>query len=98
MKSKIKNIVAGIKQRLSFLSYRTGVVIMLLCIVCYIVSFAQMMLPWSIATKGVFWTIFFGLAKTFQYTALPILGAEGLKRLKRLLGVKRKKSDDLKIG
>lgn len=90
MKSKIKNIVAGIKQRLSSLSYRTGVVIMLLCIVCYIVSFVQMVLPWSIATKGVVWTIFFGLAKTFQYTALLILGAEGLKRLKRLLGVSQK--------
>lgn len=98
MKFKIKNIVAGIKQRLSYLSYRTGVVIMLLCVVCYIVSFAQMMLPWSVATKGLVWTIFFGLAKTFQYTALLILGAEGLKRLKRLLGVKRKESDDLKIG
>ena len=57
MKFKIKNIVAGIKQRLSYLSFKTGVVIMLLCVVCYIVSFAQMMLPWSVATKGLVWTM-----------------------------------------
>ena len=47
-----------------------------------IVSFAQMFLPISVATKGVLWVVFFGLAKTFQYSALVVLGAEGLKRVK----------------
>lgn len=34
------------------------------------------------STKGVLWVIFFGLAKTFQYGGLTILGVEGVKRLK----------------
>lgn len=34
------------------------------------------------STKGVLWVVFFGLAKTFQYGGLTILGVEGVKRLK----------------
>lgn len=34
------------------------------------------------ATKGILWVVFFGLAKTFQYGGLTILGVEGIKRLK----------------
>lgn len=63
-------------------SFRTGVIVLTLCIPCYIISFAQMALPISAATKGVLWFIFFGLAKTFQYGGLTILGVEGVKRLK----------------
>lgn len=36
------------------------------------------------AVKGVLWVVFFGLAKTFQYGGLTILGVEGVKRLKAL--------------
>ena len=41
-----------------------------------------MALPISNATKGVLWFIFFGLAKTFQYGGLSIIGVEGVKRIK----------------
>ena len=69
--------------RLSALSFRTGVIVLAMCILCYIISFAQMALPISTALKGVLWVVFFGLAKTTQYCGLAILGAEGFKRLKK---------------
>ncbi|WP_255396540.1 hypothetical protein [Prevotella sp. khp7] len=56
----------------------------------YILSFAQMLLPISVAAKGILWTVLFGLAKTCQYGGLTILGVEGYKRLKN----KFKKNDD----
>ena len=49
-----------------------------------IVSFTQMLLPVSATTKGVLWVVFFGLAKTFQYAALLILGTAGLTRIKAI--------------
>lgn len=67
---------------LSRFSFRTGVIVLALCIPCYIISFAQMALPISNAMKGVLWFVFFGLAKTFQYGGLTILGVEGVKRVK----------------
>ena len=76
------SIIGQVKNFLSRLSFRTGVVLVILCVICYIVSFAQMLLPISVAAKGVLWIVFFGLAKTFQYSALVVLGAEGLKRVK----------------
>lgn len=71
-----------VKQWLQSLSFRTGVIVLLCCIPFYILSFAQMLLPISVAAKGVLWTILFGLAKTSQYGGLTILGVEGYKRLK----------------
>ena len=47
-------------------------------------SFAQMALPISVALKGTLWVILFGLAKATQYTALLILGKEGVRRLRGL--------------
>lgn len=67
---------------LSRFSFRTGVIVLALCIPCYIISFAQMALPISTAMKGGLWFVFFGLAKTFQYGGLTILGVEGVKRVK----------------
>lgn len=75
--------MANIKQWLSKLSFRTGVIVLLCCIPCYILSFAQMALPISVELKGVLWFILFGLAKTFQYGGLSILGVEGVMRLKQ---------------
>lgn len=63
-------------------SFRTGVIVLALCVPCYIISFAQMALPISTSTKGVLWFIFFGMAKTCQYGGLTIIGVEGIKRLK----------------
>ncbi len=71
-----------IKNFLQRLSFRTGVIVLLCCIPCYILSFAQMALPISAATKGVLWFILFGMAKTTQYAGLTILGVEGIRRLK----------------
>jgi len=79
----------NIKQWLQGLSFRTGVIVLLCCIPFYVLSFAQMLLPISVAAKGVLWTIFFGLAKTCQYGGLTILGVEGYGRI--MNWIKRKK-------
>lgn len=71
-----------IKEYLSKFSFRTGVIILLLCVPCYIISFAQMALDIDTKTKGILWIIFFGLAKLFQYSGLTILGVDGYKRVK----------------
>lgn len=78
----MKQLLQNIKQWLSKLSFRTGVIVLICCIPCYILSFAQMLLPISTSAKGVLWFILFGLAKSFQYGGLTILGVEGVKRLK----------------
>lgn len=71
-----------VKSFLGRLSFRTGVIILALCVPCYILSFAQMALPISATAKGVLWFVLFGLAKTTQYAGLAILGVEGWHRLK----------------
>lgn len=78
----MKKLFQKIKTQLAKLSFRTGVIVLLLCIPCYIISFAQMALDIDASTKGILWIVFFGLAKTFQYGGLTILGVEGVKRLK----------------
>ncbi|SDF84588.1 phosphoglycolate phosphatase [Bacteroidales bacterium KHT7] len=78
-----------IKQLLQGLSFKTGVIVLALCIPFYIISFAQMALPISTEMKGMLWVVFFGLAKTFQYGGLTILGVDGWKRLKAYFGKKK---------
>ena len=78
----MRRTLHNLKTWLQSLYFRTGVFVLLLCIPFYILSFAQMLLPISVAAKGILWTLFFGLAKTFQYGGLTILGVEGWKRLK----------------
>lgn len=78
----MKTVFIKIKNWLSRLSFRTGVIVLLTCVPFYILSFAQMALPISAEAKGILWVILFGLAKTFQYGGLTILGVEGVKRLK----------------
>lgn len=73
------------------LSFRTGVIVLVSCVVFYILSFAQMALPISAAAKGVLWFVLFGMAKTTQYAGLAIVGVEGWRRIR--LWFKRKKSD-----
>lgn len=80
----MKQLLNKIKTWLSTLSFRTGVIVLLCCIPCYILSFAQMALPISTGAKSVLWFVLFGMAKTFQYGGLTILGVEGVKRLKQL--------------
>lgn len=71
-----------LKEWLARLSFRTGAIVLGMCIPFYIISFAQMALPISVSAKGVLWVVFFGLAKTAQYGGLTILGAEGIRRIK----------------
>lgn len=78
----MKRFFQIVKAKLQKLSFRTGIIVLLLCIPFYILSFAQMALPISVKAKGVLWVVLFGLAKTFQYGGLTILGVEGVKRLK----------------
>lgn len=80
---------------LSGLSFRTGVIVLLMCIPFYILSFAQMALPISVEAKGVLWFVLFGLAKTCQYGGLTILGVEGLRRLKAKFG-RGKETEELR--
>lgn len=78
-----------LKTRLASLSFKTGLIVAGICVACYVISFAQMLLPLSAAAKGVLWVIFFGLAKTAQYTAILILGKAGMERLRLLFKKKR---------
>ena len=71
-----------IKRWLGGLSFKTGMAVAAMSVVCYAVSFAQMLLPISIEAKGALWIIFFGLAKICQYSALLILGKAGTEKLK----------------
>ena len=71
-----------IKDWLGELSFKTGLVVLSLCVPFYILSFAQMSLDLSYTLKGILWVVFFGLAKTFQYAGLAIIGVEGVKKLK----------------
>ncbi len=71
-----------IKEWLSGLSFRTGVVVLLMCVPLYVMSAVQFMLPISVEAKGVLWVVLFGLAKTAQYGGLTILGVDGYRRLK----------------
>lgn len=79
----MKILLNNLRQWLNRLSFRTGVIVLLCCIPCYILSFAQMALPISTTLKSVLWFILFGMAKTLQYGGLTILGVEGVKRLKQ---------------
>ena len=51
--NRIKKLSIQIKTWLQSLSFRTGVIVLLSCIPFYILSFAQMLLPISVAAKGV---------------------------------------------
>ncbi|AKU70419.1 HAD-IA family hydrolase [Prevotella fusca] len=82
----------SIKNKLQTLSFRTGVIVLLMCVPFYVLSFAQMFLPVSTATKGILLTVFFGLAKSFQYGGIAILGKEGYKRVKGYF--RRKKAQE----
>ena len=88
----MKHILFEIKSWLASLSYHTGIIVIVACVIFYILSFAQMLLPISVAAKGALWVIFFGLAKTAQYSALLILGNAGIESLRRRF--RRKQVED----
>ena len=86
----MKKFFLHAKEWLGGLSFRTGVIVLVICAICYVISFAQAALPISLAAKGTLWVIFFGLAKAFQYAGLLILGKEGWKKLRRIMRNGRK--------
>lgn len=67
----MKNILKKIKEWLSRLSFRTGVIVLAMCIPFYILSFAQMALPISAGLKGVLWFILLGLLNAANMEDLP---------------------------
>ena len=87
----MKRFIATIKRWLSGLSFKTGIIILVICVLLYILSFAQMLLPISNSAKVTLWVILFGLAKATQYTGLAIVGVEGWRRIKSCL--KRNRED-----
>ncbi len=89
MKKRLENIATKVKRWLKSLSFKTGAIVLACCIPFYILSFAQMLLPFSATTKGVLWAVLFGLAKTCQYGGLTILGVEGYNRVKSWLKRRR---------
>lgn len=91
----MRRVIDRIKLFLGRLSFRTGVIVFLSCVIFYILSFAQMLLPISVEAKGVLWFVLFGMAKTTQYAGLAILGVEGWRRLKGLFR-RQEQEDDKK--
>lgn len=83
--------MARTKRALARLSFRTGVIILVVCVVFYILSFAQALLPITAATRSTLFIVFFGMAKLSQYTALAILGVKGWRRLKAMLKKDKRK-------
>lgn len=83
MRHYFRKLCYAVKAGLNRLSFKTGVAVLCMCVPFYILSFAQMALNISGSLKATLWVLFFGLAKTFQYAGLAILGAEGMKRLKK---------------
>lgn len=77
-------ILLSIKTKLGKSAFKIGLILLGFCILFYILSFAQMLLPISVTAKGVLWFILFGMAKTFQYTAIVIMGADGMLKLKKM--------------
>jgi phosphoglycolate phosphatase len=94
MREFFRSTLEKVKVYLSRLSFRTGVIVLSLCIPFYILSFAQMALPISATAKSILWFILFGLAKTTQYSGLAILGVEGWRRVKSWF--KKQNSDNNK--
>ena len=88
----MKKYFLGLKDRLKNLSFRTGVIVLSLCVPFYILSFVQALLPIGVAWKGALWVVFFGLAKSFQYAGLLILGKEGWRRLRAYFRARREVS------
>ena len=82
LKLRFRIFLRKTKRWLAGFSFRTGLIVLGFCVLFYILSFAQMLLPISAALKGTLWFWLFGMAKLTQYTGLAIIGVEGVKRLK----------------
>ena len=94
MKQKFKSAITAIKSWLAKLSFRTGVVVLASCLLFYLLSFAQALLPISAEAKSVLFIIFFGLAKTTQYAGLAIVGVQGWQRIKSWFRCKKESHEE----
>lgn len=94
MKQKFKSAITAIKVWLATLSFRTGVVVLASCVLFYLLSFAQALLPISAEAKSVLFIVFFGLAKTAQYSGLAIVGVKGWQRIKSWFRRKKQSHDE----
>ena len=82
MLEKIKKFFKG-------LSIRTGIILLIICVLLYVVALIQPLLPISKVAKTIIFTTSFGLAKIFQYSAVAVLGVKGWKLLKGKIGIKK---------
>lgn len=87
MLEKIKNFFKG-------LSTRTGIILLILCIISYAIAFIVPFIAIPKATKTVLAFTFFGLAKVFQYSAIAVLGVKGWHKFKAKLGLKQKETNE----
>ena len=87
MLEKIKTFYKG-------LSTRTGIILLVVCLLLYAASAIQAFLPLDKSTKGILFVTFFGLAKVFQYSALAVLGVKGWQKFKTKLGIKRQETKE----
>lgn len=97
MKQYFTRALNATKRWLAGLSMRTGIILLVVCALFYILSFAQMLLPISNSAKVTLWVILFGLAKTTQYMGLLIVGAEWWRRLKSRFKRKREANDNNEV-
>ena len=94
MRKWLKRHIDEVRLSLSKLSFRQGVVVLIVCVLFYVASFAQMALPISAKAKSVLWIVLFGCAKTAQYTGLAIVGVEGWRRIKAYLKLNKRRAAD----
>lgn len=78
----MKQLWVSLKRWWKGLSFRTGVIMLLIALLCYVVSFAQMLFSISATMKGTLFIVFFGLAKVAQYAGLMITGTEVIRHFK----------------
>lgn len=94
MKERFRQFLNRVKAYLAQFTFRQGVVVLVICVLCYIASAVQALLPFSAATKSVLFIIFFGMAKLTQYVGLAIVGVDGWRRIKEYFKRRKRKSVD----
>lgn len=94
MRARLREHIDSVKQHLAQLSFRQGVVVLIMCVIFYVASFAQMALPISAKVKSVLWIVLFGCAKLTQYTGLAIVGVEGWRRIKAYMRLNKRKATE----
>lgn len=87
-------ILEKVRSWLSRLSFRTGVIVLVLCVILHVAAFVPLAFDLSAQFKAIWWFWCFGAAKATQYTGLAIVGAEGVKRLRRYFKKKKEKDDE----